>query len=115
VSDDLIKGLRLINNEKYEDAFHVLLPLAKNGNAKAQARVGILYQLGMGVERNVKHAFYWLKKSANQGVGEAAHNLGTLYLTCEPDVASSPQKSKVWYNRAKDLGFIEAAVEWYEE
>ena len=114
MTDNLIEGLSLLKNEKYEEAFHILLPIAEGGNAEAQTKVGVLYQLGLGVERNVKNAFYWLEKAAKQGVGEAAHNLGTLYLTCEPDKPSNPEESKVWYSKAKDLGFIVAPDEWYE-
>jgi len=85
----------------------ILLPLAKSGNPLAQARVGFAYQLGLGWQkRDIRNAIKWLVAAANQDVGEAAHNLGALYLTCEPDLPVDREKSRFWYKKAELLGFI---------
>lgn len=104
----------LLEKEKYEDAFRVLLPCAEQGIAEAQAQIGIMYQLGLGVMRNIKEAIRWLTLAAENGRGDAAHNLGTLYLTCAPDVRVSKKKSSNWYRKAKELGFEVASTDWYD-
>ncbi len=52
--EDVKRGLSHLDKEDYEHAFKILLPCANNGNLEAQASIGVMYQLGLGVERNVK-------------------------------------------------------------
>ena len=73
----------------------------------------MMYQLGLGLEREVGKAIEWLQAAADKGNGNAAHNLGTLYLTCEPDIPSNMNKSEYWYKKAKELGFIAGTDDWY--
>lgn len=107
------KGLKLLSEENYEDALDILFPYAESGDLEAQAVVGLLYHLGLGIERDVNLAITWLEKAAKQGSGDAAHNLGTLYLTCEVDRPIDKEKSKYWFNRAKKLGFKVSDDRWY--
>lgn len=102
----LKRGLADLEAGNYQDALDTLLPHAEGGVPEAQAAVGLIYQLGLGVDRNIKSAVTWLEQAANQGNGAAAHNLGTLYLTCEPDLPVDADKSRYWYEKAKHLGFI---------
>lgn len=114
---DIEKSLKdaevLVRGEDYEGAVKLLRPCAEAGNAEAQCRLGVLYHLGQGVERNLTLAIEWLQNSAEQGNGVAAHNLGTLYLTCEPDMPPNPEESKKWFRKAKELGCVLANPEWY--
>ena len=43
-----------------------LIILAKNGYAPAQSKLGLLYQLGLGVPRNPRLAVYWFHKAATK-------------------------------------------------
>ena len=111
---DLDEGRRLFIEGKCEEAFKLLLPLAKKGIAEAESSIGLMYSTNEGVSRDIPEAIKWLESSASKGCGEAAHNLGTLYLTCEPEIPLNDVESKKWYKKAKDLGFIVADNEWYE-
>ncbi len=111
----LNKGLKLLEKEEYIDAFRCLLPLAEKGNPEAQANIGLMYQMGVGIDRDIRSAVKWLSVAAENGRGDAAHNLGTLYLTCEPELPISQEKSKYWYNKAKELGFVVAPDDWYDK
>jgi len=44
-----------------EEAFGLLLPAAKNGNANAQLTLGLMYKDGIGVNPDKEQARYWLK------------------------------------------------------
>ena len=101
----LDEGRRAFEQEKYEEAFSLLLPCAEAGFLDAEAAIGLLYMLGMGVPRDLYQAIELLERAAEKGSGVAAHNLGTLYLTCEPDLPVDQGESKRWYQRASDLGF----------
>ena len=104
-----------LEKEDYDEAASLFAPLAEYGIAEAQRNYGTLFQLGLGVERNLKRAVELLELAAASGDGLAAHNLGTLYLSGEPDIPMDKSKSKHWYKRAKDLGFIAAGEGWYND
>lgn len=96
-------------------AFRCLLPCAEAGNAEAQAIVGFLYYMGLGVDRDLHAAINWLRKAVAQGRGDAAHNLATLYLTCDPELPRNPEEAGKLYLKARELGFVVAPDEWYEQ
>ena len=51
----------------------------ESGDAKAQFRLGLMYALGQNVKRDDEQAFYWLKKSYEQGNVEAQLLLAAVY------------------------------------
>ncbi len=55
-------------------------PAAEAGLAKAQLMMGILYQLGIGVEQNGQEAVRFYRAAAAQNNPLAWRNLATLYL-----------------------------------
>ena len=107
-------ALEAIDRGDHAEAFRLLLPLAQAGSAKAQANLGTLYQLGLGVQRDLTEAVKWLKKAVGQGEGIAAHNLGTIYMTGSPEIPVDQNESKKWYRKARELGFEVADKSWYE-
>jgi TPR repeat protein len=52
---------------------------AEQGDAGAQAQLGISYTLGQGVAQNDGQAFQWLSKAAEHGEGSGMLFLGTAY------------------------------------
>mmetsp|Transcript_50899 Transcript_50899/g.65177 ORF Transcript_50899/g.65177 Transcript_50899/m.65177 type:complete len:132 (-) Transcript_50899:311-706(-) len=61
-------------------AFSFCLNAAKEHNdPKAQHNTGVAYRDGEGVGQDDEKAFYWIKKSAEQGFVDAQWNLGVLY------------------------------------
>jgi uncharacterized protein len=114
MSTDIDIALRLLDRGEYADAAVLLEPLAKAGNARAQSSLGSLFQLGQGVRRDYRQAVNWLKMAAAQGEGSAAHNLGTIYITGGDGIEANLAEAKMWYRRARDLGFEVANKEWYD-
>ena len=56
----------------------------KNNNAEAQYRLACCYYFGdSGLDKDLKKAFEWFKKSSDQGFVKATHNLGFCYLKGE--------------------------------
>ena len=110
----LKEAKKALDQEQYSEALAILSPLANSGNADAQGYLGVMYQLGLGVERSGSEAVRWLQKAADQGNGSAAHNLGTIHLCGMPDVAPDRALAKKWYRKAHDLGFVVADNSWYE-
>ena len=54
-------------NADYELALTHWEPLAEQGLAKAQFKLGVMYMNGHGVPKNYNSAFYWFAKAAEQG------------------------------------------------
>lgn len=59
-------------NGNYKKAFHVMLPLASEGNANAQYAVGYMYYYGYGVTQDYESGLFWMHKAADQ------HNVAAI-------------------------------------
>ena len=55
-------------------------PKAEAGDAEAQFRIGQMYAFGHGFKQNIKEAFNWYKKSAEQGYAQGRTALALVYL-----------------------------------
>jgi TPR repeat protein len=76
---DYDAGNAALRKGEYATALKHWMPLAKQGHALAQFRLGFMYSLGWGVDRNVKEAAKWSRKAAVQGDADAQRNLGLSY------------------------------------
>ncbi|SRR5713101_3595949 len=90
----------------YASALQNTLPYATAGDSNAQCMMGFLYQVGLGVPRDIVEAERWLLRAAEQNNPVAWNNLGSLYLGCEGEcVPENKEKARQCYLRAKELGF----------
>jgi hypothetical protein len=81
---------------------------AFNGLAEAQHDLAALYTAGQaGVQQNYERAYYWFKQAADQGIANAAYNLGVLNHQGLGQ-AQNMDRALDWYRRAAQLGHPEA-------
>jgi uncharacterized protein len=76
---------------------------AEQGDAKAQAKLGAMYLLGSGVEKDEQKAAEWMLKAANQGNIEAEVIVAAMYdrgLGVKNDVKTATK----WYEKAAAQG-----------
>ncbi len=52
---------------------------ADRGDAEAQNNLGVAYESGSGVLKDMKKAIKYYKLAADQGYGDAQYNLGVCY------------------------------------
>lgn len=81
----------------------VIQQSAEQGDAKAQAKLGAMYLLGNGVEKDEQQAAHWMLKAANQGHVEAQVIVAAMYdrgLGVKNDVKMATQ----WYEKAAAQG-----------
>lgn len=93
----------------YTAAYDEWLPLAELGDAEAQFNLGVLYDEGAGVVRNLATAADWYRKAAEQGFVDAQTNLGIMYyhgLGVERDHETAAH----WFRLAADQGDAEASA-----
>ena len=96
-------GLKALDANNMPLAFKDFLVSAKEGHAFSQYNVAIMYEQGLGVNKNEKEAFFWYGKSASQGNSDAQFNLGVLYENgrgTNIDFA----KANEWYRKASVQG-----------
>jgi TPR repeat protein len=78
-ADPFENGLTAYNAGDYGAAFASWWPLARNGDAKAQASLGFLYYAGKGVRRDDQQSLRWFKSAAEAGQPTAQFFLGLHY------------------------------------
>jgi TPR repeat protein len=72
------EGLGAYNNKNYKKALETFIPLAEQGDDVAQFHLGIMYENGYGVDKDLNQAFYWQSKSAKQGNNGAESSLSNV-------------------------------------
>ncbi|SLN76621.1 tetratricopeptide repeat protein [Roseisalinus antarcticus] len=82
---------------RFEEAMEVFRPLARSGNADAEELIGVLYALGLGVERDPERAFDWYLRSSMKGHPGAQSGLGWYYETGLGLPAPDPVRAYLWY------------------
>lgn len=75
-------------------AFRLALPLAREGEARAQGFVGFLYMHGFGVEKDWDQAEKWLRLASEQGDSSAQANLCVALSSGSP---ANPDLPKAIY------------------
>lgn len=73
------EGLIAYQKDDYDTAYKEFLPLAEKGNGAAQFILGLMFEDGEGVLRDIKQAIYWFKKVAKQDDTNTQYNLGLMY------------------------------------
>ncbi len=72
---------------------------AEQGHADAQAKLGLFYDVGLGVPQDYAEAVRWYRKAAEQGNAAAQALLGIMYESGW-GIARDPVRAHMWYNLA---------------
>jgi TPR repeat protein len=87
----------------YGTAFHFIRPLAEQGDAEAQYKLGTMYANGLFVPKNDTEAIKWYRKAADQGIPGAQLNLGSMYYSGR-GVPQDYAEVVKWFRKAADQG-----------
>jgi TPR repeat protein len=91
--------------QNFSEAARWYLVLARQGDARAQTSIGLMYARGWGVKQDFAEARRWWNFAAAQNDPAAQFNLGLLYTQEEPrDYA----RAVSWYRRAASRGHVQA-------
>jgi TPR repeat protein len=104
-------GTRAYDAGNYVNAIEIFKPLAAQGDAKAQFRLGMLFYNGQGVPEDEKLAVTWLLKAAKQGNVDAMFELGNAYLVGNqaPKLVEEPDReAAIWFHQAARAGHMNA-------
>jgi TPR repeat protein len=74
---------RALDKGDYATALPLLRELADHGDARAQFKLGKLYDDGHGVTQSDAEALKWYRLSAEQGEADAQYNLEVLHFVSQ--------------------------------
>jgi len=80
---------------------------ALNGDTRSELRLGIAFEFGQGVDKNLAEAMRWYRVAADRGDPIAQTNLGFFYESGVNGPANPVEAAK-WYLRAAVSGFVRA-------
>lgn len=89
------------------ESAETLLEKAKEGDAKAQFRMGIAYMDGIGVKPNLRKSAKWFTASAAQDYGPAQYRLAQC-LTYGIGVGTNLRAAAICYRKAAEKGIADA-------
>ena len=92
----------------FRAAYEEWLPLAELGDAEAQYNLGVMFDEGAGIDRDLGKAAEWYRKAADQGFVDAQINLGMMYYHGQGFTCDHAEAAK-WFRRAAGQGDREAA------
>ncbi|WP_324282060.1 tetratricopeptide repeat protein [Cyanobacterium aponinum UTEX 3222] len=77
------QGAIAFADENYQKAMEIMLPLAKEGDIKAQLSVASMYFSGLGVKQDYEKAAQWYRYGAEKGHPIAQHSLAMALFSLE--------------------------------
>lgn len=100
----------LMEANRFEEAMRELWPAARSGNADAEELIGIMYAMGLGVERDDQRAFEWYLRSAMKGHPGAQSGVGWYYEIGRGMPAPDLVRAYMWYTLSAIGGDPDAAI-----
>lgn len=106
----LVSKAQLVTDEKRSfGTMGDLLPLASNGDAIAQNKLGLCFIWGVGADKNNELAVTWFTKSAKLNNTDAQYNLAFCYRT-GIGVTASIKDWVYWLTKSADNGCASAQI-----
>ena len=100
----------LMDAQDYPAAMAELLPAARSGNAEAEELIGVMYALGLGVERDDIRAFEWYLRASMKGHAGAQSGVGWYYEVGRGLPAPDLVRAYMWYGLSTIGGDPDAAI-----
>jgi uncharacterized protein len=82
-----------------DSEFRQLQDRARHGDAGAEAAMGVAYEEGIHVAKDMKQAVEWYRRAAEQGNAEVQHHLAALY-----EAGHNFTDAALWYRKAAEQG-----------
>ena len=109
-SADLEAARDLMEAGDYKNAYQELWPAARSGNAEAEELIGVMYAMGLGVERDDQRAFEWYLRSAMKGHPGAQSGVGWYYEVGRGLPTIDLVRAYMWYTLSAIGGDPDAAI-----
>ncbi len=107
---DLEPARDLMEAGEFEAAMQALQPAAISGNAEAEELIGVMYAMGLGVERDDIRAFDWYLRASLKGHAGAQSGIGWYYEVGRGVAAPDLVRAYAWYVLSAIGGDPDAAI-----
>ncbi len=107
---DIEDARDLMEAGRFVEAREALWPAARSGNADAEELIGVMYALGLGVEKDEVRAFEWYLRSAMKGHPGAQSGVGWYYEVGLGMPAPDLVRAYMWYVLSAIGGDPDAAI-----
>ncbi|WP_377504718.1 tetratricopeptide repeat protein [Octadecabacter sp. R77987] len=105
---DMEHARDLMEEGRFQEARVAFLPYARSGNADAEELIGVMYALGLGVERDDTRAFEWYLRASLKGHAGAQSGIGWYYETGRGLPAPDLVRAYMWYALSAIGGDVDA-------
>jgi TPR repeat protein len=95
------------NERRKQREIEGYIKAAESGDTEAQNNLGVIYETGRGVTKDLIKAVQWYRKGAKQGNDTAQYNLGVMYENGE-GIPQDYKKAVEWYSKAAKQGNSDA-------
>lgn len=109
-SADIEKGRDLMEAGKFKEAMAEFEPAARSGNADAEELIGIMYAMGLGVERDDERAFEWYLRASMKAHPGAQSGVGWYYEIGRGLPAPDIVRAYLWYTLSSIGGDPDAKI-----
>ncbi len=100
--DSYTRGYDSAYEGDYGSAYSIWLPLAMQGDARAQFNLGLMYHSGLFVARDEARALYWYHKAAANGIREAQEYLVMGYSEGWFGLQRDERQARYWEARLEE-------------
>ncbi|MDF2369801.1 MAG: tetratricopeptide repeat protein [Rhizobiaceae bacterium] len=107
---DIEAARDLMEAGKFQQALQDLLPAARSGNADAEELIGVMYAMGLGVERDDRRAFEWYLRASMKGHPGAQSGIGWYYEVGRGMESPDLVRAYMWYVLSAIGGDPDAAI-----
>ncbi|MFQ6405501.1 tetratricopeptide repeat protein [Methylophilus sp. 'Pure River'] len=108
-ANTLEEAKQKLSQKDYAGAHAIYLSLANQNDAKACYNLGLMYQDGDGVSKNMDEAVKWFTKSAELNYKEAQYTLASLVFQRQIQSISYPQ-AVTYYEQAAKQGHVKSQL-----
>ena len=106
-ADSFDEGFTAFISGDYKTAFSEWRPLAEAGDIEAQFGLGMLYERGRGVARDIEEAARWFHRAAEQGSMRAQTQIAGMYARGD-GVDEDWDQAIAWWRKAAAQGSVRA-------
>ncbi|MCC7281080.1 MAG: sel1 repeat family protein [Acetobacteraceae bacterium] len=94
---------------RFQEARHLPIPLADQGEAGARVILGFMHRYGQGMPQNPAEAVTWYRQAADQGPTGARFNHGIMDRRSQ-GMPQSDAEAVMWYRQAAGRGQASAQL-----
>ncbi len=103
---EMDEGISDFREKKYENAKAWFEKAAKLGNPDAFYNVGLLYENGLGVQKNIAEAVKWYEQAGGLDHVKALQSLCDIYYNGEGNLPKDYKKAFFWNKKLADKGNV---------